>query len=178
MSCKCFTTIPKFAQNLTFAERLDKSKCRCNARFVVSEKKSRFEVLSCSLDEIDKYKVDGYLYQDKTRKRCDYCFNYHSGNNQTICIFVELKGVAIETAVQQIDSTIEDFEKNNYFKTVTSTKVICAIVSTGYPSDDSTYKRLVKTLKTKYKRLNPIVERKKFDLRYNPKTGECFGKGE
>ena len=61
---------------------------------------------------------------------------------------------------------------------MTSTKVICAIVSTGYPSDDSTYKRLVKTLKTKYKRLNPIVERKKFDLRYNPKTGECFGKGE
>ena len=163
---------------MTFADRLDQSKCKCNARFVVSEKKSRFEVLSCTLEEIDKYKVDGYLYQDKTKKKCDYFFNYHTKNQPSICIFVELKGVDIETAVKQLESTIEDFEKNDYFKNVGSTKVICAIVSTGYPNDDSTYKRLVKNLKTKYKRLNPTVERKKFDLRYNPKTGVCLGKGE
>ena len=69
MSCKCFDNIPSFRKGLSYAERLDLSKCACSARFVVKENKSRFELLSCSLDEVDKYKIDNYFNQDKTQKK-------------------------------------------------------------------------------------------------------------
>ena len=178
MSCKCFVNIPKFRQGASFSECLDISKCTCTARFVVSEKKSRFELLSCSLDEVDKYKIDNYFNQDKTQKKCDYYFNFHPTNQPNVCVFVELKGVDIETAVQQLEATLTDFETNGYFSEIKDTKVVCAIVSTGYPSDDSTYRSLIKSLKARHKRLNPTIERKKYEMRYNPQTGECFGKGE
>ena len=178
MSCKCFVNIRKFPQGSSFSERLDLSKCLCTARFVVKENKCRFELLSCTMDEVDKYKIDNYFNQDKTQKKCDYYFNYHSSDKPNVCIFVELKGIDIETAVQQLEATLADFEKNDYFCDIKNTKVLCAIVSTGSPSNDSTYRSLIKNLKSKHKQLNPTVERKKYDMRYNPKTGECFGKGE
>jgi hypothetical protein len=89
-----------------------------------------------------------------------------------------LKGVDIETAVEQLETTLSEFENNGQFEARKDAKVVCAIVSTGYPSDDATYRSLVKSLKSKHKRLNPSIERKKYEIRYNPKTGECFGKGE
>lgn len=178
MSCKCFVNIPKFRQGASFSECLDMSKCICAARFVVSENKSRFELLSCTLAEVDKYKIDNYFNQDKTQKKCDYYFNYHSSDKPNVCIFVELKGIDIETAVLQLEATLTDFEKNGYFVDLEKTKVFCAIVSTGAPCNDSTYRSLIKNLKTKHKRLNPTVERKKYEMRYNPKTGDCYGKGE
>ena len=178
MSCKCFDNIPSFRKELSFAERLDLSKCRCDARLVVNEKKSRFELLYCSKNEVDKFKIDNYFNQDKTQKKCDYYFNYHPSDQPNVCIFVELKGGDIETAVKQIETTLSDFERNGQFEAIKGAKVVCAIVSTGYPSDDATYRSLVKSLKSKHKRLNPSIERKKYEIRYNPKTGECFGKGE
>jgi hypothetical protein len=178
MSCKCFVNIPKFRQGASFAERLDTSKCTCNARFVVSENKSRFQLLSCTLDEVDKYKIDNYFNQSMIQKKCDYYFKYHPSDKPNVCIFVELKGIDIETAVQQLEATLADFEKNSYFGDIKNTKVFCAIVSTGSPSNDSTYRSLIKNLKSNHKRLNPIVERKKYEMKYNPKTGECFGIGE
>ena len=178
MSCKCFVHIPKFAQGLSFSECLDLSKCSCTARFVVRENKSRFELLSCALDEVDKYKIDNYFNQDKTKKKCDYFFNCHSLNHPDVCIFVELKGVGIEIAVKQLETTLTEFESNGYFGGIKNPKVICAIVSTGYPSDDATYRSLIRNLKLKHKHLNPTIERKKFDMRYNPKTSKCLGKGE
>ncbi len=176
MSCKCFAKTPTFDLNCSFTERLEQSKCTCRARFVVSERKSRFEILSCTLDEIDKYKIDGYFYQDKTRKKCDYYFNFHPIGQHAISIFVELKGNDIETAIKQLETTLEDFIHNGHINELN--KVICAIVSTGYPSNDSTYRRLVKNFTVKYKRYNLAIERTKFDMRYNPKTGQCFSKGE
>ena len=176
MSCKCFVNIPKFPQGVSFTECLDMSKCTCTARFVVSENKSRFELLSCTLDEVDKYKIDNYFNQSMTQKKCDYYFNYHSSDKPDVCIFVELKGIDIETAVLQLEATLADFEKNGYFGNVDNKKVFCAIVSTGSPSNDSTYRNLIKNLKIKHKRLNPTIERKKYEMRYNPKTGECFKK--
>lgn len=178
MSCKCFDNIPSFRKGLSYAERLDLSKCTCTARFVVNEKKSRFELLDCSLNEIDKFKIDNYFNQDKTQKKCDYYFNFHASDQSNVCIFVELKGVDIETAVEQLEATLSDFERNGQFDAIKDAKVVCAIVSSGYPSDDATYRSLVKSLKSKHKRLNPSIERKKYEIRYNPKTGECFGKGE
>ncbi len=178
MSCKCFDNIPSFRKGLSFAERLDLSKCRCDARLVVNEKKSRFELLYCSKNEVDKFKIDNYFNQDKTQKKCDYYFNYHPSGQPNVCIFVELKGVDIETAVKQIETTLSDFERNGQFEAIKGAKVVCAIVSTGYPSYDATYRSLVKSLKSKHKHLNPSIERKKYEMRYNPKTGECFGKGE
>ena len=178
MSCKCFDNIPSFRKGLSYAERLDLSKCTCTARFVVNEKKSRFELLDCSLNEIDKFKIDNYFNQDKTQKKCDYYFNFHASDQSNVCIFVELKGVDIETVVEQLEATLSDFERNGQFDAIKDAKVVCAIVSSGYPSDDATYRSLVKSLKSKHKRLNPSIERKKYEIRYNPKPGECFGKGE
>lgn len=168
MSCKCFIQVPHFRSSATFEERLESSKCTCNARFVVSEKKSRFELSNCTLKEVDKYKVDNYLIQDRTQKKCDYYFHYHSDSTTNVCIFVELKGIDIETAVKQLDETITYFESNHYFLSLTNPKIICAIVSTGYPSNDATYRRAVKNLISHHKSLQPTIQRSTYNMRYNP----------
>ena len=127
---------------------------------------------------MDKYKVDNFLLQDKSQKKCDYFFSYHDNTETTVCIFVELKGIDIETAVLQIDNTIAFFEMQRYFEKFNRKKIVCAIVSTGNPGNDATYRRLAKRLSTKYKMYTPIIERKKFEMRYNPKTNKFYGKGE
>lgn len=93
-------------QNLTdFTPKLEGN----HSSFVSEENKRRHvgenpDKLFCRL-----YKVDGYILASQTGKRCDYLLVNDEGKD---AYFVELKGVHIDDAIEQIDATIEALENS------------------------------------------------------------------
>ena len=179
MSCKCFDQKPQCRPTDDFLVRLEASKCHCESRFSVKERKSSFIVVSRDSTIIDKYKIDGYFDTDTTHDKCDFLFHYHPSDAQkNTCIFVELKGVDIEHAVKQIGDTIDRFSREGYFDEKQNLNLIGAIVSTGYPANDATYRRRVMEITKRFSRYHFRIENKKYEMRYAPETGRCLGKGE
>jgi hypothetical protein len=179
MSCKCFDQKPQCRPTDEFRVRLEASKCHCESRFSVKERKSSFIVVCHETDIIDKYKIDGHFDTDTTHDKCDYLFHHHPVNPQkNTCLFVELKGTDIEHAVKQIGDTIDRFSSEGYFHDKPNLNIIGAIVSTGYPSNNSTYRRRVGEVSKRFKRYNLQIVNKKYEMRYYPETGNCLGKGE
>ena len=179
MSCKCFDQKPQCRPSDDFIIRLEASKCSCTSRFTVPERKSKFAVLSRDTSVIDKYKIDGHFDNDATHDKCDYLFRYHPINpEKNICLFVELKGVDIDHAVKQIGDTINRFSHDGYFHDKPNLNIIGAIVSTGYPANDATYRRRVMEVTKRFQQYHLRIENKKYEMRYVPETGRCLGKGE
>lgn len=146
MSCNCFKK--PLNQKLPFDERYELSKCSCTSRYVVSENKSRFRIEPTNdLNAIDKIKVDDFLTTSAIIKKCDYLFVYKKQNVNKTFIFVELKGVDLSTAIQQISSSIEYFYKEGYLSDI---DVRGSIVFTSYPKDSGTYRKLKRQLERKY----------------------------
>lgn len=179
MSCKCFNRKTSCKPTDEFSVRLEASKCKCVSRFTVKERKSKFSIVSHDTNVVDKYKIDGHFDCDATHDKCDFLFCYHPTNSQKdTYIFVELKGVGIEHAVKQIGDTIDRFSLEGYFEDKQAVNLIGAIVSTGYPSNDATYRRHVMEITKRFKRYHLRIENKKFEMRFIPETGRCLGKGE
>lgn len=173
MSCKCFFGKPTITSKMSFEERLKASACQCKARFTVEENHRRFSISSKNLNDVNKYKIDKWLINDSIQKKCDYFFEYKK--NSTIrrisidtCIFVELKGVDINHAIEQIDETIKVFKKNGYFSYVTVYHVVAAVVFSHYPSNDSSFRLAVTRLKKNHKDLKVEVIQQATSLIYNP----------
>lgn len=178
MSCKCFDKIVAFKPTDTFDIKLNKSKCKCSSRFNVKENKSRFSICSNSTKLVEKYKVDGYLFDKRSsHKKCDYLFVYHHKKIDTI-IFVELKGEDIEKAVRQLENTISIFDGEQFFRRMNKFALIGAIVSTGYPADDATFRKLKKGINDKFRKYKIQIEHKKFHMRYDPKRNKFLGINE
>lgn len=177
MNCKCFDKRVEFKPTDSFEIRLDKSKCYCSSRFKVKERKSSFciDCKECKL--VDKYKIDGHFDNSKSHKKCDYLFLYHK-KNAKIIIFVELKGGDLKEAVHQIDTTISIFEKEQFFKKIKEFELIGAIVSSSYPSDDASFRKLKTKIIRKYKRYNLQIEHKVFFMRYDPERKIFLGRNE
>ena len=179
MSCKCFDQKPKCSSTDDFYIRLEASKCQCASRFTVQENKSKFSVLSRDTSVIDKYKIDGYFDSDASHDKCDYLFYHHpSIPEKNTYLFVELKGTDIEHAVKQIGDTINRFSSNRYFIGKQNLCIIGAIVSTGYPANDATFRRRVKELTKRFSKYHLRIENKKYEMRYDPEADRCLGKGE
>lgn len=180
MSCKCFEKKIVFKSTDAFNIRLNASKCKCSSRFAVHEKRSCFSILCKDCKLVDKYKIDGYFDSDKSHKKCDYLFIYYDNNNKNnrTIIFVELKGKDIEHAIKQLDATISTFDKEHFFSGKDEKGLIGAVVSTGYPTDDATFRKLKKNLIDKFKKYNIQVERKTYHMRYDPKKNKCLGVNE
>lgn len=179
MSCKCFDQKPTYSHTDDFIIRLEASKCQCTSRFTVKERKSKFSVESHDTSVIDKYKIDGYFDTDTTHDKCDYLFRFHPTNPQrNTCLFVELKGIEVEHAVKQIGDTIDRFSRDGYFHDKQNLNVIGAIVSTGYPANDATYRRRVMEITKRFRQYRLRIERKTYEMRYQPETDRCLGKGE
>lgn len=179
MSCKCFNQKSSCKPTDEFIVRLEESKCKCASRFTVQERKCKFSIISHDTTVIDKYKIDGHFDCDATHDKCDFLFRYHPAYLQkNTCIFVELKGVDIEHAVKQIGDTIERFSCEGYFEDKDDINLIGAVVSTGYPSNDATYRRRVMEITKRFKRYHLRIENRKFEMRFIPETGRCLGKGE
>ena len=166
MSCKCFDNKPSFSETDSFDERYKQSKCHCNSRFTVCENKSKFTIDTKDLTKVDKIKVDSYLDSSPEHQKCDYLFVCTFTDQQTY-IFVELKGKNIAHAITQISNTITMFYNNGHLY---NKKVIAAIVSSRYPSNDGTYRKakinLERSLSSKIKEFR--VEKKNVQMTYNP----------
>lgn len=179
MSCKCFDHKPSCRPTDDLMRRLEASKCTCASRFKVQERKSSFVVVSHDTAVIDKYKIDGHFDTDATHDKCDYLFLHHpSGSQKNTCIFVELKGTDIAHAVKQIGDTIDRFSHDGYFRDKSDLALIGAIVSTGYPANDATYRRRVIEITKRFRQYRLRIENKKYEMHYIPETGRCLGKGE
>ena len=176
MSCKCFNNKAAFTPKDTFITRLKKSKCNCSSRFKVKENKSSFSICCNEPKLVDKYKIDGYFDCDITHRKCDYLFTCHY-NTETI-IFVELKGTDIKHAIRQLDETISIFAKEQFFVQIKDFVLIGAIVSTGYPSDDATFRKLKTNIIKKFKNYNLQIEHKTYEMRYDPKRNRFMGRNE
>lgn len=179
MSCKCFDQKPSCKPTDEFLIRLEASKCHCGSRFSVKERNSSFIIVSRDTSVTDKYKIDGHFDTEATHDKCDYLFHHHPATQQkNTCIFVELKGGDIKHAIKQIGDTIDRFSRDGYFTDKQNLNLIGAIVSTGYPANDATYRRRVMEITKRFRQYHLRIENKKFEMRYIPETGRCLGKGE
>ena len=93
---------------------------------VASENGKRFEIISNEL--FTRIRIDDCLITSKTVEKCDFGFLRHSNNE---FYFVELKGKDIRKALNQIISTISNFE-NNFIK-IPKNKIHGFIVSSRNP---------------------------------------------
>src|SRR5437867_3181568 len=72
---------------------------------IASENNKIFRLINKSGFKIRKVKVDRCLSQKAGERRCDYLMSLTERQNQRV-IFIELKGGALNDAVEQILSTI------------------------------------------------------------------------
>ena len=70
------------------------------------------------------------------------------------------------------------FSRNGYFHDKSNLNIIGTIVSTGYPANDATYRRRVMEITKRFQQYHLRIERKTFEMRYQPETDRCLGKGE
>lgn len=177
MSCNCFNKKVTFNLTDSFNTRLSRSKCSCASRFTVKENKRSFSVCCKDTNLVDKYKIDGYFDKSAGHKKCDYLFVYHHSSKETI-IFVELKGTDIKHAIRQLDETISIFAEEQFFVQIKDFVLIGAIVSTNYPSDDATFRKLKTTIIKKFKKYNLRIEHKTLEMRYDPKRNRFMGRND
>lgn len=169
MPCKCFDIPPGLTSTLII-ENLAACKCKCSARYTVSENGMKFEITGLSddraaLTKLEKIKVDGCLLKDSSIKKCDFLFIY----NDKKFLFVELKGKNIEEAVKQLTSTIRLFMGEGVLQ---QKEVRAFIVSKRHPSFDGTFRKLHTAFMQEFKIYNPKLHHKNMILRYNPVSEE------
>ena len=166
MSCKCFNGIKPTEKS--FKLKLEVSKCKCSSRFSVKEKGKQFSIdLVKDISDIDKVKIDGF-FDCTSNTKCDYLFIYKKKEIPDVFVFVELKGIDTKHAIEQIETSVNQFYNN---KCITGTNPVRgAIVASAMPKDNGTYrtaKRLTeKRIKTKIK--NFRIEQKNRVFKYNP----------
>jgi len=84
---------------------MDYDKCTISttdSRVVVSENKSKFEVINSKKIAIKKVQVDGCLIQENSEK-CDWIISIDTLNR---VFFIELKGCNIDKAISQLKTTL------------------------------------------------------------------------
>lgn len=84
------------------------SKCKKNAKTIVcSEKKKRYVAHNNNNHNVYQYQIDGDIISSTdTRNRCDYLLE----DETTKCAYlIELKGRHLLHALEQIESTINDY---------------------------------------------------------------------
>lgn len=91
----------------SFDELIEKNQDCCTKSKVASENGKRFEI--DSNEDFTRIKIDGCLIPSQQVEKCDFGFVRHSNNE---FYFVELKGKDINKAINQIISTISNFEEN------------------------------------------------------------------
>ncbi len=107
------------------------------------ENKRRFEIKSTQEERKNllRFKIDGCIYKDiHPVKRCDYIFTL---KNVFSC-FIELKGKDIDTAVAQLESSLQNIK--------VSGKKYAFVVSSrnDHPNAKTQQQKFVKKFKLKY----------------------------
>ena len=121
----------------------DKYKKQCGKIATCEENKKKF-TLNNAADFI-KVQIDGdiLLSNDKTT-RCDFLFYKEENLKRLIEIFVELKGIDILKALEQLENSIQMFAKssNQYAMAVVTKMIVTTAIQRKM--DDLTKKKKVK----------------------------------
>ena len=160
MSCTCFND-----DNIkgTLEYLLKNHKCICRARFCAGENGRKFQILNCCIEDVDKYKIDGFLNNSQAQRKCDYLFVWKKKEY----IFVEFKGKDIVRAIDQITKTVEWFKYENVF---TNVSVMAFIISSAYPSNNGTIRKLKLKFQKEFIRLNAQLIIKNIKSSYDPQV--------
>lgn len=121
----------------------DKYKKQCGKIATCEENKKKF-TLNNAADFI-KVQIDGdvLLSNDKTT-RCDFLFYKEENLKRLIEIFVELKGIDVLKALEQLENSIQMFAKssNQYTMAVVTKMIVTTAIQRKM--DDLTKKKKVK----------------------------------
>ncbi|WP_025142479.1 hypothetical protein [Pedobacter jeongneungensis] len=94
-----------------------------------NENGKRFSIVKPDTVSVCKVKVDGCLINDQQRRKCDYFFEVASVPKQYF--LVELKGVDLNTAITQLESTYDQLSAKI---TATPDQYAAIIVSSAVPA--------------------------------------------
>lgn len=123
-------------------------KCSNQSIFSIKENKSNFILKNPQSKNICEIKVDGCLIKDNSLIKCDYIFEIYENSNIAKLIYVELKGVNLNHAKDQIIST-DNLLKNRYSSQRAMSKK-AFIVTTRCPVSSSDLRIIKTVLKKRY----------------------------
>ncbi|MEO8254060.1 MAG: hypothetical protein ABI554_06690 [Flavobacterium sp.] len=131
----------------------------CTKSKVASENRKTFEIISN--EDFTRFRIDDCLITSKQIEKCDFGFIRHFNNN---FYFVELKGKDIKKAMNQIISTLNNFETN--FNKIPKEKVFGFIVSSRNPLSGTETNNLKQAFAKRY---GKILEIKNLHYKHIPK---------
>lgn len=131
---------------------------------IVCEENNRKFILHASRSKFYKIKIDGYVEKNTKNKKCDFLIIKEDKEKEDIEIFIELKGKKVKDAFNQI---IESCKK--YTDNTKKPKLYAAIVTSQFPSKDTSIQNKQKELTKIFKRV-PFIKNNSLEVKYNP---EC-----
>ena len=113
---------------------------RRDSQIVLKEKKSKITLLNPEKKLYYEVKVDGDLYAitETTEKKCDYL---EIGKETSDAFFIELKGVDVDTAYEQILASAKNINVGNV------KKKIAIVVSPHIPKENVKLQKFLKLCK-------------------------------
>lgn len=113
---------------------------RRDSQIVLKEKKSKITLLNPDKKLYHEVKVDGdlYAFTETNEKKCDYL---EIGEETSDAFFIELKGVDIDTAYEQLLASAQNINVGNV------TKKIAIVVSPHIPRENVKLQKYLKLCK-------------------------------
>lgn len=142
-----------------FDELIEAHQNCCIKSKVASENGKRFEIVKN--EDFTRIRIDNCLITSQQVQKCDFGFVRHSNND---FYFVELKGKDVNTAFDQIVSTINIFETT--IVKIPKEKRFGFIVSSKNPLSGQQTNNLKQAFAKKY---GKILEIKNIHCKYSPK---------
>ena len=113
---------------------------RRDSQIVLKEKKSKITLLNPEKKLYHEVKVDGDLYAitETTEKKCDYL---EIGKETSDAFFIELKGVDVDTAYEQLLASAKNINIGNV------SKKVAIVVSPHIPKENVKLQKFLKLCK-------------------------------
>lgn len=130
---------------------------RRDAQIVLKEKKSKITLLNPKKKLYHEVKVDGDLYAvtETTERKCDYL---EIGKETNDAFYVELKGIDVDSAYNQLLSTIQNVNVGIVRKKT------AIVVTTQIPKTNQKFQKCLKLFKKKGVDLTVINSGKQYSL--------------
>lgn len=131
----------------------------CSKEIVCKENNRKF-ILHASCSKFYKIKIDGDVEKNTKNKKCDFLIIKE--DKEDIEIFIELKGKKIKDAFNQIKASYK-----KYSDMYRNPKLYAAIVTSQFPSKDTSIQNKQKELTEIFKRV-PFIKNNSLEVKYNP----------
>ena len=115
-------------------------RARRDSQIVLKEKKSKITLLNPDKKLYHEVKVDGDLYAktETTEKKCDYL---EIGKETSDAFFIELKGIDIDTAYEQLLASVKNINVGDV------NKKVAIVVSPHIPKENVKLQKFLKLCK-------------------------------